>query len=101
MANPPEREVGKGSSREGWNHIQGEICDSERKISSSKTGKAILSESMKRMELERKKVIRYLDNQKESRKKLNGWMVEDGQLRSRETEQEEETPTGWTSKADL
>ena len=77
---------GRGSSREGGNHIQGEVwweddvagplgreagnlpsIDSKSKISSSEPGKAILSELRKGMELERKRVIRYLENQKESR----------------------------------
>ena len=68
MAGPLGREAG---------HLPS--IDSKRKISSSEAGKARLSELRKRMELESKRVIRYLDNQKQSRKKLkpfipDGWI---------------------------
>ena len=68
MAGPLGREAG---------HLPS--IDSKRKISSSEAGKARLSELMKRMEIEKLRVIRYLDNKKEGKKELelfvpDGWM---------------------------
>ena len=56
VADPPEKDVGKGSSRKGGDQAQ----DSKRKTSSQEAGKARLSEVRKRMEIERKSKKRRL-----------------------------------------
>ena len=71
VADPPEREVGKGSSREGGDQVQ----DSKRKTSYPEAAQARLSELRKRMEIKKIKS----DNKRESRKEVeffipDGWM---------------------------
>ena len=84
MADPPEGEVGEGSSREGEKQVQRvdqvQVQDGKNETSSySEAGKARLSELRKRMEIEKLGVIKYLENKKEGKKGLelfipDGWM---------------------------
>ena len=82
MADPPEREVGEGSSRQGEEQVQRvDQAQNGRKETSSlpEAGKTRLRELRKRMESERLDVIKYLENKKKGNKRLepfipDGWM---------------------------
>jgi hypothetical protein len=77
VADPPEGEVGERSSQEGGYQVQ--VQDGKKKALSPEAGQARLSQLRTRMETEKLRVIRYLDNKKEGKKELeilvpDGWM---------------------------
>ena len=77
VADPPEGEVGERSSQDGGYQVQ--VQDGKKKASSPEAGQARLSQLRKRMETEKLRVIRYLDNKKEGKKEWellapDGWM---------------------------
>jgi hypothetical protein len=82
VADPPKREVEKGSSQEVEEQVQrvDQAQDSEKETSSSpEAGNTRLSELRKRMESERLDVTKYLENEKKENKRLepfvpDGWM---------------------------